>query len=312
MSLTCLPNEILCMIVGYLDTPDIASLRSTDKHLAGVLRVSLYDSIYTSGLRDSARRALYYAAARRDHWIVRRLIRQGVDRLVGDGRLLNDAIRRGCSEETILIFMDCGVNINRPDNFGVTPLAAAAGSGRLDLVELLLSRGADVKTERMAYCPLLRAARAGHTDVLRVVMHAYPGAAELNSVDHYGRTLLHWLTFSNCPEGVSVLVRNSMVDVNVRDIGGSTPLAVTAEMNYNHIARILLSSGRTDANLADASDNTPLHKAAREGNVGLVRMLVESDGIDRAPINQSGMSPLVIAQSRGRQAVIDLLAGYMS
>ncbi|KAG0133750.1 ankyrin repeat-containing domain protein [Tuber indicum] len=312
MSLSRLPNELLSKIAGYLHTQDIASLRSTNKHLARALHVSLYDSIHASGLRDSARKALYYGAARRDHWLVSRLIQQGVGSLAADGALLNDAIRRECSEEIVRIFIDCGAKINKPSNFGVTPLAAAAGRGRLDLVELLLSRGAEAKTESMPHCPLMQAARSGHADAFRLVLHAYPGAAELNSVDHYGRTLLHWLTFSNCPEGISVLVRNTMVDVNIRDIGGSTPFVVAAQMNYNHIAWILISSGRADANLADASGETPLHKAARFGNVGLVRMLVESDGVNSAPINQRGKSPLMLARRRSKQAVVDLLERYIS
>ncbi|CUS08446.1 unnamed protein product, partial [Tuber aestivum] len=140
--------------------------------------------------------------------------------------------------ETIRIFIDCGEKLNAVDRFGVTPLAAAAARGRLDLVELLLSRGAEVKVENMPNCPFWWAARSGHLDIFRV-LHNYPGAG-----------------------------------LNSRDMGGSTPLAVAAEMSYNHIARILLSNGRTDANLADVFANTPLHKAVRRGNVGLVRMLM--------------------------------------
>ncbi|KAG0635097.1 ankyrin repeat-containing domain protein [Tuber brumale] len=307
--LTRLPNEILTMIGGYLGTRDIASLRSTNKHLAGALRVSLYDSTCTCGRPEHVRRALYYAAAKKDHWILSRLFRRGAERLIGNGRLLNDAIERGCSDETIRTFIDCGANINRPSNFGMTPLATAADRGRLKLVELLLSRGAEVKTKYILYCPFLQAASSGHTDILRAILHAYPGPTELNFIDHYGRTLLHSLTTLNYPEAIWILVQNAMVDVNVRDHGGVTPLGAAVEANFNHIARILLSSGRTDVNLADKDDDTPLHKAARRDNVGLVKMLVESDGVNRAPINRAGMSPLMIAQSHGKQAVVDLLEG---
>ncbi|PWW72801.1 ankyrin [Tuber magnatum] len=119
------------------------------------------------------------------------------------------------------------------------------------------------------------------------------------------------MTFSNCPEAVSMLIHNTAVDVNKRDMDGSTPLAVAAEMNYNHIVRILLSNGRTDANLGDVFANTPLHKAVRRGNASLVRMLMENNGVDRTPINRGGMSPLMLARSCGRQAVADLIEEYM-
>jgi len=310
MSLFRLPNELLFTIAGYLNTREIAFLRSTSKRMAVVLHVPLYDSIYISGSRDSAKKALYYAVAKRDHWLVSRLIEQKVDTLVGDGALLNDAIRRTCSEEALRIFIDCGANLNTADYFGMTPLAAAAAHGRLDLVELLLSRGAEVKVENMPNCPLWQAARSGHIHIFRV-LHSYPGT-DLNAADHYGRGLLHWMTFSNCPEAVSMIIHNSALDVNRRDLGGSTALANAIEMNYNHIARIIMSSSRTDVNLADSFGNTPLHKAVRRGNVSLVRMLLKNNKVDRTPINQGGLSPLILAQRSGRQAVIGLMERYMS
>ena len=310
MSLCHLPNELLLTIAGYLDTQDIASFRSTSKRMAVVLHISLFDSVYSSGSRDSAKKALYYAAAKKDYWLVSRLIEQRVDTLISNGALLSHAIGRRCSEETLRIFIDCGAKLNTADHFGVTPLAAAAARGRLDLVELLLSRGAEVNVENMPNCPLWQAARCGHLNIFRV-LHRHPGV-DLNSVDHYGRGLLHWMTFSDCPEVISMIIHDTAIDVNKRDLGGSTPLAIATEMNYNHIVRIILSNSRTDVNLADGFGNTPLHKAVRRGNVGLVRMLMENEKVDRTPINRGGMSPLMLAWRSGRQAVIDLMEGYMS
>jgi len=310
MTLFRLPNELLFKIAGYLDTGEIASFRSTNKHMAVVLHVPLYDSICSSGSRDSARKALYYAVAKRDCWLVSRLIEQRVDRLIGDGVLLNDAIGRVSSQETIRILIDCGSKVNAADRFGVTPLAAAAARGRLDLVELLLSRGAEVKVENMPNCPLWQAARAGHLHIFRV-LYSHPGA-DLNAADYYGGGLLHWMTFSNCLEAVWMIIHNTAIDVNKRDLGGSTPLAIASEMNRNHIARIILSNSRTDVNLADSFGNTPLHKAVRRGNVSLVQMLLKNSRVDRTPINRGGMSPLMLARCSGRQAVIDLMERYIS
>ena len=62
--------------------------------------------------------------------------------------------------------LDHGADVNKADDAGETPLMTAAGSAEPDLVELLLSRGADVAAQCKTGCTALHLAVAqGETAV---------------------------------------------------------------------------------------------------------------------------------------------------
>ena len=74
------------------------------------------------------------------------------------------------SENTTLIgeLLDSGSDINQQDEHGWTALNWASGKGNLDVVKLLVARGASVfKVGRDLRTPYLIALAAGHADVVR-------------------------------------------------------------------------------------------------------------------------------------------------
>jgi ankyrin repeat protein len=65
---------------------------------------------------------------------------------------------------------ECGANVNYCNGEGITPLAAAAREGYRDIVEYLLTKGADPNQEAPAWArPLSLAEHRGHTEVVELL-----------------------------------------------------------------------------------------------------------------------------------------------
>jgi hypothetical protein len=85
-------------------------------------------------------------------------------------------------------FLNAGANVNKEDNYGITPLHWAADSGKKDIVKLLLNAGANVNAANSyGSTPLYRAATNGHKEVVELLLNAN---ADINKTDMYGRTPL--------------------------------------------------------------------------------------------------------------------------
>ena len=99
---------------------------------------------------------------------------------------------------TAQILLDAGANVNHTTtDFGMTPLAFAVNAGNAELVNLLLSSGADANhIDREGLTPLLRAIwkRDESQSVAvraRLATALLRGGARINGTDRQGRTPLH-------------------------------------------------------------------------------------------------------------------------
>ena len=73
--------------------------------------------------------------------------------------------------ELLLKLLGPQTNVNRADESGTTPLAAACKGGHRDIVSALLEHGADVDAkDKRGLTPLLHAAANGHTEIVRLLL----------------------------------------------------------------------------------------------------------------------------------------------
>ena len=68
--------------------------------------------------------------------------------------------------------LEHGVDVNKADGVGETALMTAAGSSGVELVSLLLSRGADVAAQSKTGCPALHLAVAQGEWLLTAVLRS--------------------------------------------------------------------------------------------------------------------------------------------
>lgn len=215
--------------------------------------------------------------------------------------------------------------VNARDTAGrkSTPLHFAAGYGRREVVEILISAGAALQArDDGGLQPLHNASSFGHADVVRALLGA--GAAPA-ARDNWGYTPLHEAAAKGKVDVCIVLLQHG-ADPNIRNTEGKTPLdladtSTRPVLTGEHCAADVLEAARSGADdrlavlvtplnvnvhASDGRRSTPLHLAAGYNRARAVRLLVQR-GADVHAKDKGGLVPLHNACSYGHYEVTELL-----
>ena len=226
-------------------------------------------------------------------------------------------------------YLSTSGDVNSKDLEGLTLLHKAAQNNSKDIVELLISKGADVnardnasttpldRSSNMDVASLLIARGArfsnqehiakddqGHTLLHRAVQNKSKKLAELliaqganvNAKNNQGDTPLHLAVPSNNKELAELLIAKR-VDVNARDNYGHTPLHLALLYNNKEVTKLLIAKG-ADVKARDNQGDTPLHSADNLINNKEVAELLIAKGADVNAKNNDGYIPRNIPPHR--------------
>ncbi|XP_046558384.1 ankyrin-2-like isoform X2 [Haliotis rubra] len=162
-----------------------------------------------------------------------------------DKRQKDNDFHRACKlgdlDRVVRILSEDLDNLNRKDSHGRTGLMVAAYQGHRDVVELLVTKGAD-----------------------------------LTSVDKGGDTVLHAACRAGDISIVKFVLSKDELDVNSSDKSGMTPAMSAARWGYLDVVKLLLRRG-AKMQLVDDEGDTILHYACRGGHEDVVECIVSSD-----------------------------------
>ncbi len=223
-----------------------------------------------------------------------------------DRGLLN-AVESGDLKEAMRL-LDDGADVNaHAEENGTTPLMIASGAGRLDLINLLLKRGADVNAKNQGgYTALDVAEEEYHRDVSSA-LKAAGGTGQPDNRSRADHEMeLQQAALDGNMRKVSTLLADG-VDVNAADEEGWTPLRNAVFQENVTVVKLLLAKG-ADPNTRDRRDgSTSLQWAAQIGHAEMVASLLKSGADVNARDTFSGSTALFFAAGAGHVAAVKAL-----
>jgi len=212
------------------------------------------------------------ASSEEDQEIARieKLIQTSPDLINAYGRdaitLLGKAATQG-QVKVVNYLLDQGAEIDA----GFPPLYQAAGAGNRAMVELLLSRGADVnRGAEYGMTALCRAVQEGYISIIELLL---AHKADLDVCDsRNGRTPL-LMAVENGREKCLPLLLAAGAKVDVENKQGRTPLSLAVENGSLEIIKTLLAA-KADAN--GGHKDAPLLTAIYENNFAAAEMLLQA------------------------------------
>ncbi|KAA8894720.1 ankyrin repeat-containing domain protein [Sphaerosporella brunnea] len=204
--------------------------------------------------------------------------------------------------EIVNILLERGADVNLVGGDYGTALGIAAWYGHKEIVNILLERGADVNLVGGLYgTPLEIAAQCGYKEIVNTFLER---GADVNLAGgHYG-TPLGRAAWYGYQEIVNILLERG-ADVNIVGGGYGTALEAAASIGNREIVNVLLERG-ADVNLIGGDYGTALGAAAWIGNREIVNILLERD----ADVNLVGGdygTALGAAAYNGHQEIVDVL-----
>ncbi|TPX58554.1 hypothetical protein SpCBS45565_g07976 [Spizellomyces sp. 'palustris'] len=121
-----------------------------------------------------------------------------------------------------------------------------------------------------------------------------------------GLGLVHYAASRGHLEVLQLLVeRTSLVDVDVKDREGETPLLKAAYNGHTQVVRYLLSKN-ANVNQQDSDGWSALHNCASRGHLFAARAIIEG-GADVNAKSRTGHTPLMSASAKGFLDLVELL-----
>lgn len=178
-----------------------------------------------------------------------------------------------------------GLELNRADAHGTTPLHTACQKGPFDSVLLLLQQptilrvnGAPCEMATLlnqpgkdGVTPLQLAARAGHEDTVALLL-GYP-RIQPSQADSQGMTALHEAARAGHESIVARLLERK-ANMNAQNELGCTPFYLAVDAGRWDVAKRLQAAG-ANILLANKKGTTPLHRACRNGTPEWVAWLLQ-------------------------------------
>ena len=233
---------------------------------------------------------------------------------------LTAAARLG-KADTVRLLLDRGVDASTRTKRRMTPLTAVAvgpgfrkasgkspaGDSYLEVVKLLLEKGAEVDAANwQGRTLLMAAAKEGHPEIAELLLEK---GADVNAEDNTGRPALMYATEAGDSKTIGLLIAKG-ADANAKNRYGETALMNAVDRGRVEAVKLLLESG-ADPNAKLDDGSTVVMTATIPGQVDVVKLLLEK-GADVNAQTEDGSTALTWAAVLGRTELVKLLKSQRS
>jgi len=186
---------------------------------------------------------------------------------------------------------------------GATPLAYAAMGGHVEILNLLLDRGANPDPAKSGeISPLITTCWENHVDCARILLG---NKADANHIAYRNNTPIIYAAERSSPEMLRLLIDYGAIVDHIND-AGETALVKAATGGHADRVEVLLAA-KADPNLGrDEGGRTALHLASLGGHLEAARLLVAS-GANLNAATPGGETPLQLARYYGNGKLASML-----
>lgn len=163
----------------------------------------------------------------------------------------------------VKLLLDNGADPKRTSRLGGCPLAVAAGTGPVEIVELLLRKGAPVIGSGALDQPMVECARFRNPMAADIMEKLLSSGGKVNTVfAPNGDSALH-LAAANGNVPVARVLLSHSAKLETSDRFGATPLHRAATGNHAEMVKLLLENG-ANRKAEDLEGRTPLMRTKSE------------------------------------------------
>ncbi|CAB1336564.1 unnamed protein product [Coregonus sp. 'balchen'] len=215
----------------------------------------------------------------------------------------------GGHTDCVHLLLEKGAWPDAKDKRGSTALHRGAVLGRDDCVTAMLDHKASALCrDGQGRTPLHYAASRGHTDILASLLRAAMRSNPLDSLLDQEETPLHAAACAEDVAGLQLVLRHG-AEINAVDHTGRSALMVAADNGQSGTVAILLHRAKADLTLLDDNGNTALHLACSKAHE-MCALLILGEIHNPTLINATNAAlqmPLHLAARNGLATVVQAL-----